>query len=895
MTEPGMILERPKQHGQNALVSFLIGVVTFCQARAGAVLIATLILTGAAAYYVANTLSINTDTSQMINRDAAWRQQSAAYDRAFPGSTNLTTIVLDGSSADAVADGSKALAAALKQRPDFFKSVSEPGGGAFFDRYGLMFVSTSEMSDVSDQIAEAQPLLGPLAADTSLRGLFGVLDQALGGMEQGEATGEKLVGPLKTFAIATQSVVDGHPKPVDWGSLMTGRPPRPEQLRHFIEVQPKLDFNAAEPGAAASQVIRDTAQSLHLAEKGVRVRLTGDVPLEDDEIAAVTQGAGTATSLTVLAVILILFLGLRAPRLIVAIMLTIAVGLVATAAFAAVAVGTLNRLSVAFAVLFIGIGVDFGIQFSMRYRAELHALSLSGAAFDRARDNPEALRRTAAFVAAPLSIAALAIAVGFFSFLPTNYRGVSELGLISGTSMFIALLSTLTVLPALLSMFPGRGKAEAAGFAWAAPIDHWLARHARAVTAIAIVIAVGAAATIPFVRFDADPLKLKDPSRESTKTALELTNDKSASPYSIEVLMPSLAAAEPMVDKLAAMPEASMVLWLGSFVPSDQAAKLEILSQIQLFLGPILDQTAPQPMPSDAEEHQAVASFTAHLTQFLTGPHGKELKEAGPALLKALQAFAAMPHGGDVAELRQVLLGGLPGRLDGLRQTVQATKLTLETMPADIRDEWLSKTGQARIEVFAKGDMKDERQLANFVHATRRIAPNAVGGPVAIYEAGRTVSDAFVGASLTALVAITIVLAVILRRPRDVILVIVPLVLAGLYSLGMCVMTGLAFNYANVIAVPLLMGIGVAFDIYFVMAWRHTAGPPALLQTPTARAIIFSAGTTGTAFGSLALSRHAGTASMGLLLVLSLMFVVICTLFVQPALMTLLSGSARKR
>ena len=869
------------------MLRLLAGLVEFSRARAGLTVAAAMLLALAGGCYAYETLGVSTDPSQMIARSGAWKEQSAAFDAAFPQTLNLTTVVIDGPSADAVADGTKALAETLAGRTDLFRSVREPDGGPFFDRYGLLFLDKEALSRISDQIADAEPLLGPLAADPSLRGLFGVLGQVLDGVEQGMAPVDKLTGPLNRFADATRSVADGHPRAVDWGTLMTGEAVRPEQLRHFIEVQPKLDYDALEPGARASQAIRDAARALRLGELGLRVRLTGDVPLEDDEMEAVTQGAGEATAITAVAVLLILLAGLRAPRLIAAIALTIVFGLIMTAAFAAAAVGTLNLISIAFAVLFIGIGVDFGIQFSMRYRAELHAVTGGVAPADPRAANAEALARTGWRIAGPLSIAALATAVGFFAFLPTDYRGVSELGLISGTSMLIALIANLTVLPALLAFFPGRGKPEPAGFAWAVPVDRWIARHARPIVVLAGLAGLGGLALLPLVRFDADPLDLKDPARESTRTALELTNDKLTSPYSINVLLPGLDQAKALAAKLEQLPEVGMALWLGSFIPEDQQAKLDIIGQMQLLLGPVLDPPLAPP-PTPGEERAAVSGFRQRFADFLAGAHAGDLGPAGPALLKALDAFLAMPRGGDVEGLRVALLRGLPGRLETLRETVQASPLTLDAMPPGIREEWVAADGRAKIEVFAKGDMKDLRQLARFVDVVRAAAPNATGAPVAILEAGHTVSDAFRDASLTALAAITLVLILVLRRVRDVVLVLAPLVLAGLLALGACVATGLAFNYANVIAVPLLMGIGVAFDIYFVMAWRAETGAVALLQSATARAVVFSACTTGTAFGSLALSHHAGTASMGLLLLLTLFFVVLSTLVVQPALMTVL-------
>ncbi|HLZ67178.1 MAG TPA: MMPL family transporter [Aliidongia sp.] len=876
------------------MIGILAALVDFCRRHAGRVLLAALVLTVLGGFFAAGNLGVNTDTSKLLSPDLPWQKQGAAYDAAFPASTSLTTVVLDGTSSDAVEDATAALAKALAEKTDVIKSVRRPDSGPFFNRYGLMFLSKEELAQLSDQIAEAQPLMGPLDADPTLRGLFGVLGQALTGMEEGEASGDKLTGPMDLFAKTIDSVTAGKPQAISWGQLMTGKPPRPEELRHFILVQAKLDFDALEPGAAASAAIRQTAADLGLAAKGVRVRLTGEVPLEDEEFASVSEGAGTATAITIVVVIGILLWALRAPRLILAILITLVVGLVMTAAFAAAAVGTLNMISIAFAVLFIGIGVDFGIQFSMRYRAELHAVTGGAVPADRAAANQEALKHAARGISGPLGLAALATAVGFYSFLPTDYKGVSELGLIAGTSMFVALIANLTVLPALLTLLPARGKPEAAGFGWAAPVDRWLARHAKPVLALALLLGVAAAASVPFVRFDADPLDLKDPSKESVKTVKELTADPLASPYSIEILTPNLQTADALADKLSNLPEVRQALTLSSFVPEDQQPKLDILDQTKFLLGPILEHAAYLPAPSDDEERAALRNYGEHLRSFLAGSHGAALGSAGPALQGAIGRFLAAPGGGDVKVLRAALLGGFEGRMDMLRAAMSAEKLTAESMPPELRDDWIASDGRARVSVFPKGDMKDERQMAAFVAAVRTFAPEATGAPVSILESGKTVSNAFTTASLLALVAITFALAVILRRLRDVVLVVIPLALAGFYALGTCVAIGLAFNYANVIAVPLLMGIGVAFDIYFVMVWRSGSGSVALLQTSTARAVVFSAATTGTAFGSLALSHHAGTASMGLLLMMSLIYVLLCTLIVQPALMTVL-GRGRGR
>ena len=875
-----------------SMIGFLTALVDFSRRRARAVLGVAFALSLIAGWYTVGHLGVDTDTSKLLSPNLDWQVQSRVLDQAFPQYVSVTTIVLDGPNPDLVAAATTKLAAALAKRSDLFNNVRRPDYGPFFDRFGLLFLSTKELSTLSNQLAAAQPLLGPLDADPSLRGLFGVLNQALTALETGDTAGAKLATPLAAFAKTISTITAGHPEPLSWSGLMTGKAPRPEELRHFIQVQPKLDFAALEPGLKASNGIRETAQSLGLAAQGVRVRLTGEIPLQDDEFASVSEGAGIATALSLTGILVVLMLGLRTPRLILAIIVTLLLGLVYTACFAALSVGSLNMISVAFAVLFIGIGVDFGIQFSMRYRAELFDVTDGEAPDDPVQANAEAIKRTGHAIGAPLGLAALATCAGFFSFLPTDYQGVSELGLIAGTSMIIALAANLTILPALLTVLPkGRGKPEAAGFAWAVPLDAAISRHAKAITATALLLGLAAIACIPWARFDADPLDLKDPSKESVSTALELTNDPVNSPYTIELLRPTQAAADALAARLGTLPEVKQALTLSSLVPDDQAAKLDTLSTTQILLGPIVDHLVSMPPPTETQEQAAVTGFRLHLHQLLAGPYRNALGPSASAMADALDRFEALPDAAtELPVLRKALIGGFEARIDGLRLALQATPLSLKTMPEDVREDWVAADGRARISVFPSGNMHDQRQLARFVAAVRAIAPDASGAPVTILESGNTVSHAFLTASLLALVTITILLAIALRRVKDLVIVMLPLVLAGLYALGTCVAFGLAFNYANVIAVPLLMGIGVAFDIYFLMVWRREQyRRPHLLQTSTARAVVFSACTTASAFGTLSLSHHVGTASMGILLVMTLGFVLVCTLIVQPALMTVMS------
>jgi uncharacterized protein len=841
------------------------------------VLLLAAVLGGTAALYSAQHFAINTDSSQLLSSQLPWRQRELTFDAAFPQRTRLIAIVVDGATPELAERATASLAQRLSQRADLLHHVRRPDGGPFFDRNGLLFLSTEEVARTTEDLIAAQALLGSLAADPSLRGLMDALSLALKGVSRGEAKLEDLTQPLTALGNTLSVVVAGHAAPLAWRALISGKPASPRELRRFILVQPILDYGSLQPGARATQAIRQAARDLRLTpDRGIRVRLTGSVPLADEELATVAEGAAVNTTLTVLAVAALLWLALRAVKLIIAVLISLAVGLAVTAAFGLLVAAPLNLISVAFAVLFVGLGVDFGIQFCVRYRGERYARD----------DLPMALRGAAGGVGGPLALAAAATAAGFYAFLPTEYRGVSELGLIAGTGMIIAFIASISLLPALLTVLRPAGERSTVDYAAAAPLDRFLTSHRRFVLILSGAIVIACLALLPKLHFDFNPLNLRNPRTESVSTLLDLMKDSATTPNTIDVLAPSLTDAVALADRLAALPPVVHALTLASYVPQDQDRKLALISDASLLLDPTLNPIELKPAPTDAENAQSMARTSQSLRQVA----GTDTGSAATAARRLADVLATLAQGGAAQrdQAHEALIPGLNVMLEQLRSALQAAPVTLETLPQDVVRDWVAADGRARIEVFPRGNTNDNDTLRRFVAAVRPIAPDATGAPVSIQEASRTIVRAFLVAGLLAFVSITILLAIVLRRAKDVLLTLAPLLFATALTLGVCVLIDLPLNFANIIALPLLFGIGVAFNIYFVMAWR--AGQTHLLQSSLTRAVLFSALTTGTAFGSLWFSSHPGTASMGALLALSLLCTLIAALLFLPALLAIPGG-----
>ncbi len=864
------------------LRSIIARIVDFSTRRRWTVIVVTLLVALAASIYSVRHFAIDTNIDHLISPELAWRKQEAEFERAFPQRAELILVVVQAPTPEDVKQATMALAARLAERRDVLKSVRLPGGGEFFEKNGLLYLGKEELARTTSQLTRAQPLLGTLASDPSLRGVLDALQFGAMGVQGGHFKLDDMARTLDLASDTLDRVVAGQKTSFSWRVMVKGKPADTGELRRFIEAHPILDFHALEPGHAATSAIRQTAAELQLAERfGASVRLTGPIPLSDEEFATLKESAPRDVAITLVAVIVILWLALHSSRLILACFISLIVGLAATFALGLILVGALNLISVAFAVLFIGLGVDFGIQFSVRYRAERHEVD----------DLSVALHNTGRNVGAQLTLAATAVAAGFFAFMPTDYRGLSELGIIAGTGMLIAFVTSVTLLPALISLFKPPGEPHELGYRALAPVDRFMERHRIAIVVITLAVAILGSPLLYYMHFDFNVLNMRSQKVESVATYLELKRDANTGINSIHVLAPSLAEAQRRAARIAQISEVSQSMTLNNFVPEAQDEKLGLLRRAAATLNPTLNPQRMRPAPSDAENVRALTSTADALRKISNedgGPGATAARRLADILSRVAKGDPALRNRAEAA-----FVPSLKVTMDELRNGLKAQQVTLDALPADLKRDWTTEDGRALIEVMPKGDPNDNEVMRKFADAVRRIEPTATGSPVSLQESGRTVVRAFVEAGIFALVSITLLLWVVLRRFSDVLLTLVPLLLAGVVTLEICVLINLPLNFANIIALPLLLGVGVAFKIYYVMAWR--AGQTSLLQSSLTRAVFFSAMTTVTAFGSLWMSSHPGMSSMGKLLVLSLTCTLAAAVLFQPALMGPPREKASKR
>jgi hypothetical protein len=864
----------PTRDRIGAAVAALIGLVLKAPLL---VVILTLAATAALGVYAVRNVSINTDTTEMLSPELQFRRDFDAYRRAYPIFANNIVIVVEAEDSDRAEDGADALYQRLQQQDrGRFHHIFYPEGDRFFRQNGLLYIGLSDLQALATRLSEAQPLLSTLARDPSMRGLFEVLGLAADALGTADAQPQQIARVLGRVAAVVEARNADRPRSLSWKELMGGEAASDDR-RRIIVLQPELDFGQVAPAGAALKEIRRHARELGLTpENGVRVRISGSAAIASEEIGSIADNTALSSQLSLVAVALLLIFCFRSVRLVVASLVTLVVGIVLTGAFAIVAIGSFNLISIAFAVLFIGIGIDYSIHTALRYREMT----------ERGHEGRAALPAAGRSIGKALALMAASSALGFFSFLPTDYRGVSELGLIAGFGMLVAFVTNVTVLPAMLALMPLPARAAAA-----APVstrlagtEHWLWRHSRTIVLGSAAIGLAALVALAGARFDRNPLNLKDPSQESVATAIDLLNNPRLRVSTVSILVDSVAEIGPLAESLAKLPSVESVRSIYDYVPREQAAKLDVLEEIALQMTPILSPSERAAPPDADQRGAAIAALRDKLRSALEQKRAGAIDADVRRLHAALDAFLA----GGTEELRtagleQDLIGSLPKRLDALKSALNAKPVDFASLPESLRQRELSPAGKVRVEVVPKRDLRDNRALRAFVSEVQSVAPHATGGPVVELLAGDAVVRAFTVASAIAFALITLGLLILLRNITDVLLILAPLLLASAVTIGVAVAVGLAFNFANVIVLPLLIGLGVSSGIHLVVRARRDS--MALMRTTTPRAVLFSALTTIASFATLAISSHWGQASMGLLLLIAISVNLVCYLVALPALL----------
>ena len=467
---------------------------------------------------------------------------------------------------------------------------------------------------------------------------------------------------------------------------------------------------------------------------------------------------------------------------------------------------------------------------------------------------------------------------GFLRVHPHDFRGVAELGWIAGTGVFFGFLAATTLLPALVAQFASSLRVQSARTLLDPQIFVPFNRHPRAVLGVTAVVIVASAVALRWVSFDSNPIHLRDPRSESVKTLLELAASGDAQLLNLEAVAPDHATATEWASRLRGRPEIRNVITVDSLVPKDQDDKIAVLDDLKLADGPVV--RAAREGSRGRRARRVVARCPRKASAERRDADSLHTAAAGlRASLAAASPEDAMRRS---AALDRALTDGLPAELSRLASGLEARPFGRDALPEELASRYVGSNGRELVEITPAEDVSDNAAARRFIAAARSVVAKVTGPPVVYQEASNTVVRAFELAIVYAFTMVSAIIFLVLRQWRQTLLVVVPIALSKLVTAAVAVAIGMPFNYANIIALPLLVGFGVDNGIHVVHRMR-TDTAEQLFDTSTMRAVLTSGLTTVASFGILAFSAHVGTASMGNMLALGLAVSVAFTLIALPA------------
>jgi len=846
------------------------------------VVLTAFLLAAVSVMQAARDLSVNTDSSEMIHAAEPFRVNAKLRDRLFPHIKNQILVIVRAGTPDEADYATEILVSRLREETDRIRDIFAPTANDFFQRQGLLFLSLGDLIETSNRLGSSAPLLEDLIADPSLPQFFAQLSRAARASEEGVELA-MVAGAYDEVARVIESVTAGEPAPMSW-QRMFGLAEDVNQ--RLVVVDPILDYESLQPARPAIEALEGAIDGLPSEVRAsADISLTGDPVLRTQELESVSDGIEISAAVSLVLVSFLLTFGLRSWQLVLACLSSLLTSLALTTGFAALVFDELNLVSIAFTVLLIGLGIDFAIHLTLYYRERINA----------GGDHAGAMTGALTAVGPALALAMLTTSVAFFAFVPTRFVGMAQLGIISGVGVIIAFFVSVTVIPAVLALLPDL-RPKFSRLRFLERLDRSFKRSAIPVAGLSVLLGLAAAAIAPQAHFEADPMALRDPESPAVKAFNLLFDRPEDTPYRLNYIGDSLDRALAFASRAERLPLVHAAITLDDFVPENQDAKLAEIDFLAGDLAFVLTEAdeldaeriaeAEADRGTAREEVVGLTEAAAQVAELEPGTaRGRAARRLKLALEDLLERADADP--GLYELLEDNLLRFFPRQMARLRLQLTARPVTMSDLPPEIRRRYVAPSGEVRVEVLPALDVRDPEERRDFVEAVEALDGRLAGGAYAVLSAADVVADAMVQATVTAFLLGALLVYALMRSIAFTVMVMVPLALAALLTVASGVLIGLPFNFANVIVLPLLIGLGVDSSIHLVMRSRRISDSRDIFSTSTPRAVLLSALTTLASFGSLALSDHRGTASMGELLTIAIGFTLLATLVMLPGLMAL--------
>ncbi len=871
------------------------------------VVLVSLALAGLSVYYAFHNLSFRTSRSDLVASDQRLMQLGEKLHQDFGSRDDLVVVVENGHPSRTKAFA-EALAIELKKHPEDFPEIFYRLKPEAFKKWALLYLEPKQLQEIKDNLKENRHLLAALAADPNLSRFFEGVNQELTGAMLGELftgfleedQGKEKIPDLTLLLASLRELNRGlegkqpYKSPLA-GFFMKGMKDL-DQEGYFLTENDKYLLFLVTPrkdtytqGAQSVQLLRDIVAQVKVDFPGLDAGVTGPLALEADEMGSAMGDIALATWLSLASQMLLLILFLRSLRRTLVEGLVLVVGLCWTFAVATLVVGHLNLLSIVFAPLMLGITIDYGIHWFCRLEEEQ---SVQG------KQNGNSMTCTMRRAAPGIIYAALAAVASFVPLTLTGFKGLAELGLILTLGVVLMLVATLTLLPSLVLVTERYTSSDQSQECTGTPKPFLSLSWGRPglIVAVGLIFTALGVVSLFFVNFDLNPLHLQNQETESVVWELKLLKD---SRYSTAYGAITAENSEELKTKSAALkelPTVSHVESILSFFPAQPKTKRQMLAGV----APMFQNISFPAAPARTSDPQALATVLGRIRFKLSralesDPNLTQVKEAEGLLAQIIPRLNQdRPQtAARLAAFENKFIQDLSDKWEFLQDSITGPIPGIQDLPREVRDRFVSPQGTFLIRAFSAEDIWDPEPLGKFVKDLRRVDPDVTGDPVLLYFFTRAFRNACLTAAGIGLIVITLMLWAVFRSLVLTLLALIPLFVGTAWTLNLMWLLGIPFNQANVLFVPLILGEGIEFGIIILVRWQMEESARSItLPASTAKGVLLAALTTTVGFGSLMVSGHQGTFSLGLLATVGSLSVLLASLSVLPAVLRLMANRA---
>ena len=847
-------------------------------------------------FYTFHGLKFSTSRNDLVGSDKKYHQTFLEFKKEFPGQDDLVVIV-ESDRQDKNRQFVERLGAKLEAETNLFTDVFYKGDLKLMGTKALLFVPQADLVELQKKVKDYQPFFQNFSQATNLVSLFHTVNkQFLTAKQETNAENESMLGALPALERIVNEAREGLQRP--------GKPPSPGVSALFgggpeAEREMYITFgggrmylvtahaNQEDLNGAAVERLRVLVEEAKREVPGVSVGVTGEPVLEFDEMAQSQHDTVVATIVSLVLVLFIFIYGYAESGRPLKANAVLVVGLVYTMGYTTLTVGHLNILTITFAPMLVGLAIDFGAHLVARFEEELRL----------GKTEREAITLAMVNTGQGIFTGAATTAAAFFAMGITNFKGIQEMGIIAGGGLLVCLAPMMTLLPVLLL----RGKQNIIDHI-APPVDRrerieriWLGRPVTVLVVTAVLCALSVA-RFDKVHFDYNLLNMQSAGLPAVVFEKKLINSASNSVLFGALVATNLQQAAQLEQKLTNLTTVANVRSMSQFLAEDATPKLALIRQVKADASAVKFASRDMRPANVAELLEVLWSFQgfAGAAEAAVQKEGdaklaqqfRSLKDAVQVWRNALVAAPAAQASQQTAFYQQALLDDLQDTFTTLASQ-QASALRAEDLPAPLRNRFIGVTGKYLLQVFPKSDVWRREPQEAFVRELRTVDPNVTGTPVQLLEYTTLLKDSCVEAALYATVAIALMVFLHFRSLVCVMLALLPVAIGTVWMVGFMGWTGIPFNPANIMTLPLVVGIGVTNGIHILNRFAEEKNP-SILARSTGLAVLVSGLTTIAGFGSLILAKHQGIESLGYVMAVGTATCMVAALTFLPAVLNLL-------